>query len=242
MNRGGLILAAVLAGGCVHASYARGPFLLVNAIPLPGVSGRIDHLAVDLAGSRLFVAALGNNSVEVLDLRTRAVVNSITGLSEPRGVAFLPDRQKLYISNGGTETCNVYDGRTLAFRTAIDMGSDADNIHYDAASSSLFVAAGSGLGVIDPANDAQAGYIRLAGHPEGFALSRGARRVYANVPASRKVVVVDAQARQVVAEWPAGPVSGNFFSNFPLALDEDHNRVFVRRGGKGADQNRRKDG
>jgi chromate transporter len=45
------------------------PLRLVQTIPLPGVQGRIDHLAVDVAGQRLFVAALGNNTVEVVDLR-----------------------------------------------------------------------------------------------------------------------------------------------------------------------------
>ena len=54
-----------------------------GAIPMAGVDGRIDHLSVDLAGQRLFVAALGNNSVEVLDLRTMRDVKSIPGFHEP---------------------------------------------------------------------------------------------------------------------------------------------------------------
>ena len=48
------------------------PLRLVGAIEIPAVRGRIDHLAVDLAHERLFVAALGNNTVEVIDLRDRA--------------------------------------------------------------------------------------------------------------------------------------------------------------------------
>ncbi|HEV2234614.1 MAG TPA: hypothetical protein VGV68_14575, partial [Terriglobia bacterium] len=36
---------------------------LVKTIPLPNVAGRVDHLSFDLKSRRLFVAALGNNTV-----------------------------------------------------------------------------------------------------------------------------------------------------------------------------------
>jgi len=41
---------------------------LTKTIPLPGISGRIDHLAADTQGHRLFMAALGNDTVEVMDV------------------------------------------------------------------------------------------------------------------------------------------------------------------------------
>ena len=56
-----------------------------------GVEGRIDHFAFDPAGERLFVCALGNNTVEVLDLRKGERVHSITGLGAPQGVGYAPD-------------------------------------------------------------------------------------------------------------------------------------------------------
>src|SRR5512142_1289888 len=59
---------------------------LLQTIPLPNVEGRIDHLAIDIKGQRLFIAALGNNSVEVVDLRVGKVIQSISGFSEPQGV------------------------------------------------------------------------------------------------------------------------------------------------------------
>ena len=39
---------------------AQDPLSLIRTIELPGVEGRIDHLAVEVARQRLFVAALGN--------------------------------------------------------------------------------------------------------------------------------------------------------------------------------------
>ena len=58
------------------------PLRLVQTFPLPNVEGRIDHMAVDLKGQRLFIAALGNNTVEVLDLRAGKRIRSIIGLHE----------------------------------------------------------------------------------------------------------------------------------------------------------------
>src|SRR5438270_1473426 len=70
---------------------------LAQTVPLAGVDGRIDHLAVDLKGNRLFVAALGNNTVEVIDLNAGKLAKSLTGFHEPQGVAFLPDSNRIVI-------------------------------------------------------------------------------------------------------------------------------------------------
>lgn len=47
---------------------------LVQTIPLPGVKGRLDHLGVDLQKKRLFVAAVTNNSLEIVDLADAKVI------------------------------------------------------------------------------------------------------------------------------------------------------------------------
>src|SRR5438876_955016 len=84
----------------------------LSSIPLPNVKGRIDHFAADQKKRRLFLSALGNNSVEVIDLTTNKVVSSITGLSEPQGIVFAESTNTLYIANGGDGNCNIYDGET----------------------------------------------------------------------------------------------------------------------------------
>jgi DNA-binding beta-propeller fold protein YncE len=81
---------------------------LKQTIPLPGVEGRIDHFAFDPAGERLFVCALGNNSVEVLDLRKGDRVHSITGLGAPQGVAYVPDVNRLFVANDKGGICKIY--------------------------------------------------------------------------------------------------------------------------------------
>ena len=59
---------------------------LIQTIQIQNVAGRIDHMDIDVQGQRLFVAALGNNSVFVVDLASGKIIRSITGFNEPQGV------------------------------------------------------------------------------------------------------------------------------------------------------------
>jgi hypothetical protein len=59
-----------------------------NTIALQKVESRIDHLPADVPGQRLFVAALGNNSVEVVDLKAGKLIQSVAGFAEPKGLLY----------------------------------------------------------------------------------------------------------------------------------------------------------
>src|SRR5262245_22648549 len=89
-------------------------------------------MAVDLHGQRLFVAALGNNTLEVLDLQAGTHLHTITGLHEPQGVAFLPESNTVVVTNGKTGLCDIFDGTSFQHRNTVKLASDADNIRYDA--------------------------------------------------------------------------------------------------------------
>src|SRR2546428_14069795 len=80
---------------------------LIKTIPLPEVKGRIDHLAIDVKGKRLFVAALGNNSVQALDLNAGTNRRSIARCSNPQGLVYLPKPNLLIAANAGTGIARV---------------------------------------------------------------------------------------------------------------------------------------
>src|SRR5438094_8832015 len=106
------ILTGALAFMAAPQSTERDALRQVQTIPLPNVEGRIDHMGVDVQGQRLFVAALGNNTLEVLDLREGKWLTSIAGLREPQGVFFVPRDDKLFVANGEDGTCRAFDGRS----------------------------------------------------------------------------------------------------------------------------------
>ena len=80
-----------------------GSLRLVQTIPLPGVKGRIDHMALDVAGQRLFIAALGNNTLEIIDLRSGRRIRSIGGLHQPQDVSYVDELGKIFVSNGESD-------------------------------------------------------------------------------------------------------------------------------------------
>ena len=216
------IAAAMLATGPLAVQAA--PLELVATIPMPGVKGRIDHFAVDVKGRRLFIAALGNDTVEVLDVASNRHMKSIPGFGEPQGVLYLPQSNRLYVASGSANRVDVLDAASLATVKRIDKLDDADNVRFDAAAGTVMVGYGKGALRLLKADDAQsAGDIKLAGHPESFQLETEGKRAFVNVPTSQHVAVVDRAKREVIATWP---VSGAK-SNFPMALDEKGRRLFV---------------
>jgi YVTN family beta-propeller protein len=218
-------IAAFLVGWIGGWSRAAPPMLQsVETIPLPGVEGRIDHLAVDLAGQRLFVAALGNNTLEVVDLHTGRRTASVPGMREPQGVAFLPDRNRIIVATGGDGQCVVVDGGTLLVLKRVPCGDDADNVRHDRAAGLVYVGAGRGqLTVLGAVDDRQVGQIPLAGHPEAFVLEPDGPRIFVNVPTAGHLAVVDRERRTVLATWPLSTAH----ANFPMAMDSKRHRLFV---------------
>src|SRR5262245_23924933 len=200
------------------------PLRLVQTIPLPNVEGRIDHMAVDLKGELLFVAALENNTIEVLDLRAGKRIHSITGLHEPQGVGFIPEFNKIYVANAKSGACDVFDASSFKVIKSVKFSDDADNIRYDAAARRVYVGYGSGgLGIIDAATGDKVGEIKLEGHPESFQLEGSGPRIFINIPTSQKIVIVDREKRATATVWPTSDAT----ANFPMALDETHHRLFV---------------
>jgi len=199
-------------------------FKLKQTIPLPGVEGRIDHLALDASGERLFVCALGNNTVEVLDLRRGERIRSITGLGAPQGIAYIPEFDRLFVANDKGGICKIYDGKSFQTVGELDLKDDADNVRYNSVGKQIYVGFGSGgIGIIDAADGKQLGSIKLSAHPEAFELEKQGKRIFVNVPNSRHVAVIDRDKGEIVATWKTDLA----FENFPMALDEMNHRLFV---------------
>jgi DNA-binding beta-propeller fold protein YncE len=212
---------------CYAAATSTGqstPLKLKQTIPLPGVEGRIDHFAADPSGQRLFVCALGNNSLEVIDLQKGERIHSITGLGAPQGVGYAPEVNRLIVANDKGGICKIYDGKSFQTVGELNLEDDADNVRYDEAGERFYVGfGGGGIAVVNTADGKQVGSIKLSAHPEAFQLEKNGSRIFVNVPNSRHVAVVDRDKGRVVAKWKTDPA----FANFPMALDEANHRLFV---------------
>jgi DNA-binding beta-propeller fold protein YncE len=208
----------------VHAGATDEPLVLVRAIELPRVEGRIDHLAFDSTTHQLYVAALGNNTVEVLDTIAGSHLKSVTGFREPQGIAVLPDIKSVSVANGQGDGLQVISAEDYRPGRMIRLGDDADNVRYDAPMKRVYVGFGSGaLAAIDPVTAKVLGEAKLPGHPESFQLEASGSRVFVNVPTAGQIAVVDRSSMTVAATWPVTSAR----ANFPMALDEANHRIFV---------------
>jgi DNA-binding beta-propeller fold protein YncE len=197
---------------------------LENKIPLGRVAGRIDHLAIDPGRKRLFVAELGNNSVGVVDLAERKVLQRLSGFREPQGVAYAQAPDLVYVATAGDGFVRWLKGSDLSRVGARKLGDDADNVRVDQHANQVVVGYGSGaLAVLDAPSGRKIADIPLPAHPESFQLDTQGGRIYANVPDARHVAVIDRASGREIGQWNRPGAGGNF----PMALDEAAHRLLV---------------
>ena len=129
------------------------PLRLRAEIPLPAVQGRIDHFDADVPGHRVFMSALGNNTVEVFDTAAGKLTATLRGVRRPQGVTYAPRSHRLFVASAADGTCRIFDGRTLRLLKTIRFSSDADDTRYDAASNRVVVGYGeagdAGLAILE---------------------------------------------------------------------------------------------
>lgn len=193
-------------------------------ISLENIIGRIDHLAYDAKQGFIFVAALGNNSVEVTDLANKKVVHSIKNLHEPQGVEFIPENNSLFITNGSNGQCDVFNATTFQKKYSIGLGDDADNIRYDPATKRIYVGYGNGgIAIIDAINNKLIDKISLSGHPESFQIDTISSKLFVNIPDRKQINVIDLTSHKTISQWKLTEAT----ANFPMALDEPNHRLFI---------------
>jgi len=200
------------------------PLKFLRAIELRGVEGRMDHMAVDPGGDKLFIAALANNTVEVVDTKAGTHLKSLSGFREPTGIASVRDARSIAVANGQGTGVRAIDAADYRPIKEISIGDDADNVRYDIGAKTLYVGYGGGaLAAVRPADGVVSGRATLAGHPESFQLESSGPRIFVNVPTAGHIAVVDRIAMKVTATWPVTGAA----ANFPMALDEAGHRLFV---------------
>ena len=201
---------------------------LQQEIPVPNVMGRLDHMSSDSKRRLLFVSALGNNSAEVIDTFGGRVVHTITeGLSQPQGILYVPDFNKIVIANAENGKVNIYDGTTYALRKSFDFSPDPDNLRWDAANKLVVLGYGEddgGIAFIDPDKEERVGQVlKTSGHPESFQVEQSGSHIFVNCPdADNTVLSIDRKTGKV-AKWSLKGLRGNF----PMQLDEKDHRLFT---------------
>ena len=201
------------------------PLVLDRVIPMPSVQGRIDHMTVDVETGRVFSAIFGNDTVEVLDLhRAREIAVLRGGLDEPQGVAFVPDSDRIVVSNSVGGRCAMFDGTNYTRIGAASFGDDADQLRYSASAHRVYVGYGDGsIGMIDTRTwERLPQSFQLGAHPESFQVDDAGHRIYVNLASKGEIAVIHLDTSHI-EYWKLIDAT----ENFPMALDIPNHRIFV---------------
>jgi DNA-binding beta-propeller fold protein YncE len=139
-------------------------------------------------------------------------------------VAFLPDLNRIVVSNSGDGTCRIFDGTTYQLLAAVKFSNDADQVRYDPSRHLVYVGFADGaIGAIDASASKIVGEsFELGAHPESFQLENAGPRIFVNLASRNQIAVIDRNTRKA-NKWTLTDAG----TNFPMVLDEKHRRLFV---------------
>jgi DNA-binding beta-propeller fold protein YncE len=238
MNKrfGSIAAAMLLAAACMPAAaFAAGePLVLVGRTDVPGFEGDFDHFGADVKGNRLFLAGEEKGTLEVFDLKTGKHLKTVQGLEEPHAILFMPERNRLIVSNSGDGMTKVLDAKTYQVVDTIKLTPGADVMSYDPSTKDVWIVTGGKnaskkmpniiVAVVDPATGKSKGELGFdTDFTESIAFEQKGGRAFVNVSGKHYVAVVDKKTRKVIGKWPVKEGE----NNAPMGLDEDNKRLFI---------------
>jgi DNA-binding beta-propeller fold protein YncE len=220
-----LMFAGRTTGQEVPSNDEFAPLVLVRIIPMPDVEGRFDHMGVDAKSNRVLAAVYGNDSVEVLDVARGKTIQRINaGFIKPQMAAYIPDLNRIVISNEGDGSCKIFDTTTYKLVDTVKFPDDPDQLRFDPVTNRVYVGYGDGaIGMFDAATNKRIeNDFELGAHPESFQLEEKGPRIFVNLASISQIAVIDRNTRKI-DKWKLEEAG----TNFPMALDEEHHRLFV---------------
>lgn len=210
------------------------PLKLVGKYEFPSsVTGRFDHLLVDVKTQRMFTTPQSTKAVMVFDLKTREVIHTIPGIEIPHHLLYRDDLNRLYVTDGGNGgALKIFDGKTYELVKSVPLLPDTDPSIYDPSTKLLYVENGgkdakmaySTINIINTTGGENLGSLTVDSEGlDGMAIEASGPRLYETDVAKNRIVVIDRAVRKVIATWPI--TLGK--TAVTLALDEPNHRLFV---------------
>jgi YVTN family beta-propeller protein len=223
------ILSVILIVANVVAYAANTDYHLLRKIPLGGTGGW-DYASVDDAARRLYVSR--GTHVMVLDLTDDKVIGDIAPAPGVHGIAFAPEFNRGFISNGRDNSVTIFDLKTLKILDKVNVGTNPDAIIYDPASKRVFTFNGqsSDATVLDTVSGKVVANIPLGGKPE-FAASDNSGKVFVNIEDTSEVVEIDSVKAKAVRRFlltpGVEPTGMSFDLKNKLIFSVCHNKLLV---------------
>lgn len=199
-------------------------------IEIPGTHGRFDFISVDSDARRLLTAHTGNESLDVIDLDTKAVLKIIhTGAAQDCAV----DREsrRYFVSVSKPPQMVTIDADTLQIKGTVPLGGPADLLAFNPESGDVYVDHDDGkhVWVIDPDAKKIVSTVDLpSDSPEGLAFDIENDRLFQAMKTGNIIAVVDVETKKVTDQWATEPAQ----SPHGIATVTEFNAILVA-GGNG---------
>jgi DNA-binding beta-propeller fold protein YncE len=198
----------------------------MTAFDLPGPGGkRFDYLTIAADEHYLISAHLAANQTYVIDLRTNAVVATVTDTPGVEGVEYVPELKKFYTSNSGDNTIGVVDLKQMKVIKKLPTEAKPDGSAYAAPFHKLYVSdeRGKAEAIVDVRTDTIVKTLHFDSETGMPQYDPVARKVYVNLQDQNMFAVIDPATDEVVGRYPVGRCQGNH----GMTLDPEHHRAFL---------------
>ncbi len=213
------LLGCFVLGATLTFAAATG-FHVTDQIKVGGEGGW-DYLTVDDTAHRLYVSH--SSHVVVIDLETNQVVGDIPDTNGVHGIAIVPELNRGFTSNGGSNNVTIFDLKTLRAIDHVAVGENPDSIRYDSVSGRIFTLNGrsNDATVVNARTGAVEGTIPLGGKPE-FTAVDGKGTLFVNVEDTGEIVEVDTRSLEVTKRYSLAPCE----EPTGMAMDLEARRLF----------------
>jgi YVTN family beta-propeller protein len=164
-------------------------------------------LAVNPAGTRLYVTSYADDTVSVVDTTANAVVATVPVGSRPLGVAVHPGAgDRVYVGNFGGSTVSVIGTVSNTVLATIPVGQSPFGLAIEPASDQIYVANmdGGTVSAIDATTNTIRATIDVGGSPMGLAVDTATRQLYVVSRDTNEVSIIDTATNTVRATLLAG--------------------------------------
>jgi DNA-binding beta-propeller fold protein YncE len=223
MNRRHLFTVSAALLLVARSAIAAPPEMLVltQTIPSKGVAGKLDHLAVDSRGERLFLANKPNNTLDIIDLKAGKLIRQIADQGKVSGVTYAADVDMIYVGNGAG-VCNGFNGKDYQPVFSVP-AANADNVHYHSGNKLVYVGQDEILSGLDAQTGAVKASINLPGAIHGFKIDKKAGKIYAVLTKPNLIAVIDVANHEIIDKFPLTLSD----AGSPIAQDAENGLLFV---------------
>lgn len=197
---------------------------LVNIIVLQNISGRLGHMAYNEKQGVVYLAALSNNTMEVVDLQNKKTIRSVKSLRQPIDVEYISNIDLVFVACLGDGLCRAFNTNTFKEETSFRFDNNVSLVRYSPAFQILYIGYGEGaIALIDGNTLKYKTTIKLPVHPEAMVIDENTAQMFVNLPKSREIGIIDLKNNILSRSFSMANVA----ENYPVAYDKTNKRLFV---------------